>query len=107
MAREDLVYLFLIFKNIYLFIYFWLHRVLVVAQGLVSSCGTQAPEQAGSVVGACGLSCPVTCGILVPRPGMEPTCPLLEGGFLTTGPPGKSLNSILSCFLSQFTITFT
>ena len=32
-----------------------------------------------------------TCGILVPQPGIEPTPPALEGGLLTTGPPGKSL----------------
>ena len=30
------------------------------------------------------------CGILVPKPGIEPMCPALAGGFLTTGPPGKS-----------------
>ena len=30
------------------------------------------------------------CGILVPRPGIEPMSPALEGGFLTAGPPGKS-----------------
>ena len=38
----------------------------------------------------CGLSCPTTCGILVPHPGIEPMAPALEGGFLTTGPSGKS-----------------
>ena len=38
-----------------------------------------------------GLSCSVACGILVPGPGIEPTSPALEGGFLTTGPPGKFL----------------
>ena len=38
-----------------------------------------------------GLSCPAACGILVPRPGIEPMSPALEGRFLTTGPPGKSL----------------
>ena len=27
---------------------------------------------------------------LVPRPGIEPAFPALEGKFLTTGPPGKS-----------------
>ena len=32
------------------------------------------------------LSCPTTCGILVP------TSPALEGGFLSTGPLGKSHN---------------
>ena len=60
------------------------------AHGL-SSCGTWALEHVGSVVAACGLSWPVECGILVPRPGIEPASPALEGGFLTTGPPGKSL----------------
>ena len=30
------------------------------------------------------------CGILVPRPGIEPTPPALESEVLTTGPPGKS-----------------
>ena len=33
-------------------------------------------------------------GILVPRPGIKPTSPALEGGFLTLGPPGKSLEFI-------------
>ena len=42
-----------------------------------------------SVVVAQGLSCPAACGILVPPPGMEPVSPALEGGFFTTGPPGK------------------
>ena len=30
------------------------------------------------------------CGILAPRPGIEPAPPALEGEVLTTGPPGKS-----------------
>ena len=34
---------------------------------------------------------PEACGILAPRPGIEPTPPALEGEVLTTGPPGKSL----------------
>ena len=33
---------------------------------------------------------PEACGILVPRPGIKPTPPALEGGVLTTGPPGES-----------------
>ena len=37
------------------------------------------------------LSCPAACGILVPRPGIEPASPALKGGFFTTGPPGKFL----------------
>ena len=39
-----------------------------------------------------GLNCPTACGILVPQPGIEPTSPTLQGGFLTTGPPGKFLS---------------
>ena len=76
--------------------------------GLLFSCGAQALEHVGSVVRgtqalslrhvsstvvARGLSYPLACGILVPRPGMEPASPALEGGFFTTGPPGKSLGS--------------
>ena len=85
---------------------------LVVACGFsLSSCGPQAPGYMGSVVCgtqalveahelivvacACGLSCPVACGILVPWPGIEPTSPALDGRFFTTGPPGKSQDSIL------------
>ena len=63
----------------------------VVACGLLSSCGTRAPEYVGSVVAVCRLSCPVACGILVPGPGIESASPALEGGFSTTGPPGQSL----------------
>ena len=37
----------------------------------------------------CVLSCPSSCGILVPRPGIKPKFPALEGGFLIPGPPGK------------------
>ena len=38
-----------------------------------------------------GLSCSVACGILVPLPGIKPESPASQGGFLTTGPVGKSL----------------
>ena len=38
------------------------------------------------------LSCPMECGILVPRPGIEPASPALAGKFLTMGPPEKSLS---------------
>ena len=49
----------------------------VVAPGLQST---------GSVVVVHGLRCPAACGILVPKL----TSPVLQDGFLTTGPPGKS-----------------
>ena len=59
------VYLGSFLKNIYIFIYLfiWLHQVLVVARGifvaahgLLSSCGTWAPEYTSSVAVARGLS---------------------------------------------------
>ena len=76
--------LFFLFFNIYLFIYFyfWLHRVLVEARRTFAA--------------ARGLSCPEACEILAPRPGIKPTSSALEGGFLTTGPPGKfPMSSVL------------
>ena len=51
----------------------------------------------------CGLSCFMACGILVPRPGIEPTSPELEGRFFTTGPLGKSLFLLLMEYCSYFT----
>ena len=44
-----------------------------------------------SLVATQGLSWPVARGILVPQPGIELLSLALEGGFLTTGPPEKSL----------------
>jgi len=60
-----------------------------VANGLLARCGTWGLERAGSIVVPHGFSCPVAGGILVPRPGIKPTSPPLEGEFLTTGPQGK------------------
>ena len=54
----------------------------------LSSCGTWA-----SLVVARGLSCPAAGGSLVSQPGIKPKSPALEGGFLITGPPGKSPQS--------------
>ena len=47
----------------------------------------------GSTVVPC--SWPATSGILVPQTGIEPVSPALEGSFLTTGWPGKSLSIII------------
>ena len=44
-----------------------------------------------SLVAAHWFSCSMACGILLPQPGMQTVSPALEGGFLTTGPLGKSL----------------
>ena len=40
-----------------------------------------------SVAVARGL-CSEACGIFIPQPGTN-TCPALQGGFLSSGPPGK------------------
>ena len=39
-------------------------------------------------------SCPLACGIFVPGSGIEPMSSALQGRFLTTGPPGKSLSNV-------------
>ena len=46
-----------------------------------------------------------TCGILIARPGIEPTPPALQGEILMTGPPGKSLLSVKAfCLKATATI---
>ena len=60
---------------------------VVVAHGL-SSCGLQALERRLS---SCGTWAWLLHGMWdLPGPGIEPMSPALAGGFLTTGPPGKS-----------------
>ena len=61
--------------------------LLFVVASLVAEHRFQGSEAS---VAASGLSCTVACGVLVPRPGIEPVSPELAGGFSTTGPPGKS-----------------
>ena len=58
----------------------------VVVHGLSSCSSTWAPEHRGLVVAVCRLS----CFSHVPRPGIRPTSPALQGRFLSSGPPGKS-----------------
>ena len=43
----------------------------------------------GRLVVACGLSHCTACGNLVPRPGLEPASPALQGRSLTTGRLGR------------------
>ena len=80
-------FLFLVF--IYLFI--WPSRVLVASCEIflcstqLSRCGKQA-----SIFVARWLSWSEASRTLTPRPGIESASPALQGGFLTTGPPGKS-----------------
>ena len=70
--------------------------IIFAAAGLSCSMGIRCCSAGGfslvKHVGsmARGLSCTTAWGILVPWPGIEPASPALEGGFLTTGSPGKS-----------------
>ena len=81
-----------IFSQLYMlqcFKYF-LKGSLLAASDL--SCSKLGPSSghAGSFVVVRGISCSQAYGILVPRPGIEPAFPALQGGLVTTGPPGKS-----------------
>ena len=70
-----------------MYLFIWLCRVLVAACGIFlwGMC---------SVVEAHRLSCPTACGDLSSL--TKPRSPALEGGFLTTKPPGKSTLEISS-----------
>ena len=63
--------------------------LVMVCKGLLLL-WNMSSEEVGSLLVAHGLSWPAACGLLGPQPGIEPTFPALEDGFLTTGPPGKS-----------------
>ena len=65
---------------------------VVVARGL-SSCGARALE---CRLSSCGTWAYLLRGMWdLPGPGLKPVSPALAGGFLTTAPPGKSLDHIL------------
>ena len=81
--------LFLIFCIVFFF--FWLCWVFHCRVGGFLPCdSTQV-----SLAIARRLSCSMACGLLVPPPGIERVFPALEGRFLTTGQPGKSLHRFL------------
>ena len=66
--------------------------ICLAAWGLSCSLGDLSLQHMDSLIVARGLSCPLrACGILVPQPGVKPPSPELQGKFLTTGPPEKSL----------------
>ena len=52
---------------------------LEVGALLTLHCCVQASVVAGSLVVVNWFTCPVACGILVPRPEIEPASPALEG----------------------------
>ena len=74
------------------------------AASLVVVCSARAYCSVwASLVVALRLGCISVYGILVPKPGIEPESPALEGGFLTTGPLGRSpKNMFISLFISCF-----
>ena len=55
---------------------------LAVARGGFSTCRARTPEQTGSVVETCTLSCSTAYGILAPQPGIEPKPSALQGHIL-------------------------
>ena len=57
-------------------------------------------QHACSVVLAHGPSCSTSCRISLPKPRVKPESSLMEGRFLTTGPPGISLG----CFLRSCSV---
>ena len=88
----------MIFKNMAFFLVaLSLHRGMWAI-----CCGTQA-FSSGSTWGASlalhRLSDPEAYGILFPQPGIKSASPLLEGGFLTIGPIGKSQKKNVLIFL--------
>ena len=71
---------------------------LVAAYVAFSSCAVWPLEHLGSVAVAPEPSYCVACGVLVSRPGIEPTSPALEDWFLTTGPQGNPHRLVLKGF---------
>ena len=70
---------------------FRLHQVLVVACKIfVAWCGIFSFRPVGSLMAAHGLSCPMSCEILVDWPVFKPVSLHCKADCLTTGPPGKS-----------------
>ena len=65
---------------------------VVEARGL-SSCGLWALELSLS---SCGAQAYLFCGMWdLPGPGLKPVSPALAGRFLTTAPPGNSIQTFL------------
>ena len=96
--RRVEIWILVLFFFFNLFIYSsvlsWLQRSgsLLRLLGLVAA--AHGLQRAGSIAEVRELGCPTACGILVPRTGIKPACLALEGGFLTPGAPGKSLDPL-------------
>ena len=75
---------------LFFFMFFvWLHRVLVVACRVFVE--AHGPCSCGGQAQLCHVE------TLFPDPAIKPASPALRGGFLSTGPPEKSLAVVLIC----------
>ena len=111
-AAFNIFSLYLIFFEVYLFIYLYLAVLgLRFCARAFSSCGERGPlfivvrgplTVAASLVvehklqtrrlSSCGSRTQPLCGMWdLPRPGLQPVSPALAGRLLTTAPPGKPL----------------
>ena len=62
---------------------------------LLHHVGSFVTASPGSLVAACGLSCFTACGTLVLPSRTQSLSSALQGRYLTSGPPGRSLDSLL------------
>ena len=82
---------------LFLFIYyFWLCWVFTAAYKLSLIVASGLLIEVVSLIAVHRLNCAKECGILVPSPGIKLVSPASTGGFLTTGPSGKSPMCLLT-----------
>ena len=82
---------------LFLFIYyFWLCWVFTAAHKLSPIVASGLLIEVASLIAVHRLNCAKECGILVPSPGIKLVSPASTGGFLTTGPSGKSPMCLLT-----------
>ena len=68
-------------------------RLLIAAASLVVKPGLWVHR-----LSSCGLQAQLSCGVCsLPGPEIDPVSPASAGRFFTTGPPGKSPNTEVSC----------
>ena len=81
----------------FLFIYyFWLCWVFTAAHKLSLIVASGLLIEVASLIAAHRFNCAKACGILVPSPGIKLVSPASTGGFVTTGPSGKSPMCLLT-----------
>ena len=85
------------------FLYFWLVEATLRCSARASHCSGFSCGRARALermLSSCGTRAYLPRGMWdLPGPGIEPVSPALAGGFLTTGPPGKSMNMMNFAFV--------